>query len=258
MATSDHSPLTQFEVHTIAPLPHLFGHNIDFTNASLFMVLAALCSLMFFWGGISKGTLVPGRWQGMVEVYHEFIGNMVRESIGDKGRAFFPFIFTLFTFLLFANLLGMVPGGFTVTSHIVVTFGLAIAIFIGATAIGFIRHGLHFLHMFVPQGLPDNILAKLILMPAIILIELMSYLARPITLSLRLAGNMMAGHVLLKVVGGFVGPLIGGGALMAIGSIAPILLLIAFVGFEFLVAALQAYVFALLVCIYLNDAVNMH
>ncbi len=255
--SADHSPLTQFEVHTIATLPNP-GFNIDFTNASLFMVLAVLLAIFFFWGGIGRGSLVPGRWQGMVEVYYEFISNMVRDSIGDKGRAFFPFIFTLFTFLLYANLLGMVPHGFTVTSHIAVTFFLAIAIFIGATLVGFMKHGLHFLAFFVPSGLPDNIVAKLILLPAVILIELMSYLARPITLSLRLAGNMMAGHVLLKVVGGFVGPLLTAGGLVAIGSLAPLVLLIAFVGFEFLVAVLQAYVFALLVCIYLNDAVNMH
>lgn len=243
-----HSPLEQFEVKPLGFLPEipkLAGYDITFTNASLFMVLAVLSAALFFHVGIRRGALVPGRMQSMVEIYYEFIGNMVRENIGAKGRAFFPFIFTLFTFLVFANLLGMIPGGFTVTSHIAVTFTLAMLIFIGATLIGFIKHGFHFLHLFVPAGAPKVMLVFLI--P----IELMSYLARPITLSLRLAGNMMAGHVLLKVVAGFIAP-------MALFGVLPLALLVAFVGFEFLVAVLQAYVFALLVCIYLNDAVNMH
>lgn len=245
MATG-HSPIEQFEVHTIRALPQLFGHNIDFTNASLFMVLAVSLAALFFHLGIRRGALVPGRMQSLVEIYYEFIGNMVRENIGTKGRAFFPFIFTLFTFLVFANLLGMWPlHGFTVTSHVAVTFTLAIVIFIGATIVGFIKHGFHFLHLFVPAGAPKVML--IFLVP----IELMSYLARPVTLSLRLAGNMMAGHVLLKVVAGFIAP-------MAIFGVLPLALLVAFVGFEFLVAVLQAYVFALLVCIYLNDAINMH
>lgn len=241
-----HSPLEQFEVHSLVKLPPLAGYNVDFTNASLFMVLAVLFAALFFHLGIRRGTLVPGRMQSMVEVYYEFIGNMVRENIGTKGRAFFPFIFTLFTFILFANLIGMWPlHGFTVTSHIAVTFTMAIVIFIGATILGFIKHGAHFAHLFVPAGAPKIMLIFLI--P----IELMSYLARPITLSLRLAGNMMAGHVLLKVVAGFIAP-------MAFFGVLPLALLVAFVGFEFLVAVLQAYVFSLLVCIYLNDAINMH
>lgn len=240
-----HSPLEQFEVKTLVEFPPIAGYNIDFTNSSLFMVVAVLVAALFFHVGIRRGALVPSRWQSMVEIYYEFIGNMVRENIGSKGRAFFPFVFTLFTFLVFANLLGMWPGGFTVTSHIAVTFTMAILIFIGATFIGFIKHGFHFLSLFVPAGAPKVMLIFLI--P----IELMSYLARPITLSLRLAGNMMAGHVLLKVVAGFIAP-------MMLAGILPLALLIAFVGFEFLVAVLQAYVFALLVCIYLNDAVNLH
>lgn len=244
--SADHSPLAQFEVHPLVDFPAIAGHNVDFTNASLFMVISVVLAALFFHMGIRRGALVPGRWQAMVEIYYEFIGNMVRENIGTKGRAFFPFIFTLFTFLVFANLLGMWPlHGFTVTSHIAVTFTMAILIFIGATILGFIKHGFHFVHLFVPAGAPKVMLVFLI--P----IELMSYLARPITLSLRLAGNMMAGHVLLKVVAGFIAP-------MAIFGVLPLALLVAFVGFEFLVAVLQAYVFALLVCIYLNDAINMH
>lgn len=244
----DTSPLEQFTVKPLGflpELPQIAGYDIAFTNASLFMVLAVTLSALFFHLGIRRGAMVPDRMQAMVEIYYEFIGNMVRENIGVKGRAYFPFIFTLFTFLVFANLLGMVPGGFTITAHIAVTFTMAILIFIGATIIGFIKHGAHFLHLFVPAGAPKVMLVFLV--P----IELMSYLARPITLSLRLAGNMMAGHVLLKVVAGFIAP-------MAVFGVLPLALLIAFVGFEFLVAVLQAYVFALLVCIYLNDAVNMH
>lgn len=241
-----HSPLDQFKIKPLIDLPQLAGFDIDFTNSALFMLLAVVFSVLFFSFGIRRGALVPGRYQSLVEVYYEFVRNMVRENIGTKGRAFFPFIFTLFTFLLFANLLGMWPlGGFTVTSHVAVTFTLAAIIFFGSTIVGFAKHGLHFLHLFVPAGAPK------VLLPLLIVIELMSYLARPFTLSLRLAGNMMAGHVLLKVVAGFIAP-------MAIFGIFPLALLAVFVGFEFLVAALQAYVFSLLVCIYLNDAVNMH
>lgn len=241
-----HSPLDQFAVKPLISLPPVAGYNIDFTNASLFMVLAVLLSLIFLTSGIRRGALVPGRFQSMVEVYYEFVSNMVRENIGTKGKAFFPFIFTLFTFLLFANLLGMWPlGGFTITSHVAVTFFLAAAIFVGSTVVGFVKHGFHFLHLFVPAGAPKALL------PMLIIIELMSYLARPFTLALRLAGNMMAGHVLLKVVAGFIFS-------MGLAGIFPFALLSVFVGFEFLVAALQAYVFSLLVCIYLNDAINMH
>lgn len=246
MSAEKHSPLDQFAIKPLIAMPELAGQNIDFTNSSLFMLLAVLLSVLFLSTGIRRRALVPGRYQGLVEVYYEFVRNIVRENIGAKGRAFFPFIFTLFTFLLFANLLGMWPlGGFTVTSHVAVTFALAAMIFVGSTVVGFAKHGFHFLHLFMPAGAPK------VLMPLLIAIELMSYLARPFTLSLRLAGNMMAGHVLLKVVAGFVAP-------MALFGIFPLALLIVFVGFEFLVAALQAYVFSLLVCIYLNDAINMH
>lgn len=241
-----HSPLEQFAIKPLIALPSVAGYNIDFTNSSFFMLLAVLLSVVFLSVGIRRRALVPGRFQGVVEVYYEFVRNIVRENIGVKGRAFFPFIFTLFTFLLFANLLGMWPlGGFTVTSHVAVTFALAAIIFVGSTIVGFVKHGAHFFHLFIPAGAPK------LLLPLLIVIELMSYLARPFTLSLRLAGNMMAGHVLLKVVAGFVAP-------MALFGIFPLALLVVFVGFEFLVAALQAYVFSLLVCIYLNDAINMH
>lgn len=247
-----HSPLHQFEIQTLAAMPPLAGYNIDFTNASLFMVLTVVGVVLFIAAGMRRGALVPGRWQSMVEMTYEFISNLVRENIGPKGRTFFPFVFTLFMFILVANLLGMLPGSFTVTSHIAVTFAMAITIFIGATIIGFMKHGLHFLHFFVPQGCPA------IMLPLLVIIEIMSYLARPFTLALRLAANMMAGHVLLKVVGGFIGAMLATGGLVMIGSVAPFALLVAFVGFEFLVAVIQAYVFALLVSVYLNDAVNMH
>lgn len=246
MSAEHHSPLEQFLVKPLVKLPPIAGYNIDFTNASLFMLLAVVFSTLFLSAGIRRAAMVPGRFQSLVESYYEFVHAMVIENIGPKGKAFFPFIFTLFTFLLFANLLGMWPlGGFTVTSHIAVTFTLAALIFVGSTLVGFIKHGFHFLHLFMPAGAPK------VLLPVLIVIELMSYLARPFTLSLRLAGNMMAGHVLLKVVAGFIAP-------MAIFGIFPLALLSIFVGFEFLVAALQAYVFSLLVCIYLNDAINMH
>lgn len=248
-----HSPLDQFKVEPleIVPgLPRIAGYDIAFTNSALFMVLTVALSALFFHLGVRRGAMIPGRMQSLVEIYYEFIGNMVRENIGPKGRAFFPFVFTLFTFILFANVLGMIPGGFTLTSHIAVTFTMAIIIFIGCTIVGFVKHGSHFLHLFLPAGAPKAMLIMLV--P----IELMSYLVRPVTLSLRLAGNMTAGHILLKVVAGFIPNLIGAG--LAAVSILPFILMLAFVGFEFFVAGLQAYIFALLTCIYLNDAINMH
>lgn len=241
---NDHSPLAQFEVNTVIPL-EFAGVDWSITNASLWMMVIVAIVWFFVAGGMSRAHVVPGRWQSMVEMSYEFISNMLHETAGAEARRFFPFIFTLFMFILFANLLGMVPGTFTVTSHIIVTFALAVFVFIGVTILGFINHGLGFLKLFVPSGVP------LALLPLLVVIELISYLTRPISLSVRLFANMMAGHTMMKVIAGFILPL---GVYL---GWAPLLFVVALTGLELLIAVLQAYVFAMLTCIYLNDAFHI-
>ena len=235
----------QFEIQPLIPM-HIAGIDVSFTNASLFMVLALLSIVVFISGGVRKRALVPGRWQSMSEATYEFVANMLKDNVGNEGKKYFPFIFTLFLFVLTCNLLGMIPYSFTVTSHIAVTFSLAIVIFIGVTIIGFMRHGTHYFKIFLPDGVPWW------MAPLMVFIELMAYLARPITLSVRLAANMMAGHTMLKVIAGFVA-----GLGLMLGWL-PIALLVVLVGFEIFVAVLQAYIFTVLTCVYLNDAVHMH
>lgn len=244
-AAHDHSPLAQFEVHTLYQLPQLAGYDISFTNSSLFMVLAIIGVLLFFGLGSRKRALVPGRWQGMTELTYEFVGGIIKDNVGSEGKRYFPLIFTIFTFVLLCNLLGMIPNSFTVTSHIIVTFAMAAVIFVGVTLIGFMRHGLHFLSLFLPAGTPWW------MAPLMIVIELVSYLARPVSLSIRLAANMLAGHLLLKIIAGFVG-------VAGIFGIFPFAFLVIFTGFEIFIAFLQAYIFTLLACIYLNDAIHLH
>lgn len=236
-------PMHQFEVHPIVPI-EIGGIDASFTNASLWMVIASGLILVVLLAPASR--LVPTRLQSVGEVAYEFIANMMRDTVGESGRAFFPFVFTLFMFILAANMLGMVPYSFTVTSHIIVTFALAAVVFVGATIVGFVRHGPHYLRLFVPSGVP------ILLLPLLVVIEVISYFTRPISLSVRLFANMMAGHTMLKVFAGFV---VGMGIL---GGWAPLALMIGLTGLEILVAFLQAYVFAVLTCIYLNDALNLH
>lgn len=238
-------PMHQFVVQPIVPW-HIGGLDASFTNASLFMVIVVVLTTVFLAVGASRSALVPGRWQSMAELSYEFVANMIRDTVGTAGMRFFPFVFTLFMFILFANLIGMVPYTFTVTSHIIVTFALAAVVFVGVTVLGFITHGVKFLKFFVPHGVPK------VLLPFIIVIEIISYLSRPMSLSVRLFANMMAGHTMLAVFGGFV---------VMLGFVAgwiPLLFSSALMGLEFLVAFLQAYVFAVLTCIYLNDALHMH
>ncbi len=237
-------PMHQFVVQRIVPL-EIGGVDVSFTNASLFMVIAVVLVSLFTMASMSGRSLVPGRMQSMVELSYEFVANMVRENAGTEGMKYFPFMFTLFMFVLFANMLGMVPYAFTVTSHIIVTFALALTIFIGVTIIGFVKHGAHYFRLVVPKGAP------LILLPLLTVIELVSYFTRPISLSVRLFANMLAGHTMLKVFGGFV-------VMMGVFGVLPLVAMVAFTGLEFLVAFLQAYVFAILACIYLNDALHMH
>jgi F-type H+-transporting ATPase subunit a len=239
------NPMHQFEIRRIIPL-ELFGFDASFTNSALFMVIAGAIITLFTLLAMRRGALVPGRLQSVAEMSYEFVANMVRDNVGTEGMKYFPFVFTLFMFVLALNMLGLVPYSFTVTSHIIVTFALAAFIFIGVTLIGFWKHGVKFLKFFVPSGVP------FVLLPLLVVIEVISYLTRPISLSVRLFANMMAGHTMLKVFGAFVV------ALGLLGGWAALAFMVAFTGLELLVAFLQAYVFAILTCIYLNDALHMH
>lgn len=244
-----HSPLHQFEVTPVLVLPQLFGYDVSITNSSMFMIISVVAVMLFFAVATAKKAMVPGRLQSLAEIIYQFIENMLGETAGEKAKKFFPFFLTLFLFILFMNLLGMVPYSFTPTSHLIVTFTLAILVFLGVTITGMVHQGpINFLKHFAPEGMP------FILLPLIVIIEIVSYLARPFSLSIRLAANMMAGHTLTKVVAGFVFPL------GLIAGIAPLLFLVALTGFEIFVAILQAYVFALLSTIYLSEALadNTH
>ena len=244
-AGGGHSPLAQFEIKRLVNID-LGGFDASITNSSVFMMVAIVAVTIFMVVGMRRGSLVPTRWQSMAEMSYEFVAGMLRDNVGSAGRKYFPFVFTLFMFILFCNLIGMIPYTFTVTSHIVVTFALAAVVFIGVTVIGFIRNGAGFLKLFVPSGVP------IFLLPLLVLIEFISYLTRPISLSVRLFANMMAGHTMLKVFGGFVV------SLGIIGGWAPLAFVVALTGLEILIAFLQAYVFAILTCIYLNDAFHVH
>jgi len=240
------NPMHQFEVYKIGPEINLGGVNLSFTNASLFMSLSSILILLFLYLGTKKKLLVPTKIQFVTEASYTFVAKMINDTAGSGAKSFFPFIFTLFMFVLFANMVGMLPYSFTVTSHIIVTFALAAIVFIGVTILGFIKHGLKYLGLFVPKGVP------VILLPLIVIIEIISYLSRPVSLSVRLFANMMAGHTMLKVFGGFVI------SLGLLGGWLPLSFSVALTGLEILVAFLQAYVFAILTCIYLNDALNLH
>jgi F-type H+-transporting ATPase subunit a len=247
-----HSPLDQFNIKVIQPLPELFGYNIDFTNTSFAMVLAVILAYFFLRIGMKNRTLVPHRMQSVVEVTYEFVSNTLKENAGEEARPYFPVIFTLFMFVLMCNLLGMIPYQFTATSHIIVTFALAAAVFLGVTLIGLVKHGIKFFGLFLPHGTPWWIA------PLIIIIELLAYLSRPISLSIRLTANMVAGHLLLKIVAGFVVSMIASGIILSIVSVIPFALIVVLTGFEIGIAILHAYVFTLLTCVYLNDALHLH
>jgi F-type H+-transporting ATPase subunit a len=241
LSAEGQSPLEQFAIRRIVDI-HIGGVDVSFTNSALFMLVAIALITLFLTASMSRRALVPGRWQSMAELSYEFVARMVRENVGHDGMQYFPFIFTLFMFILFANLIGLIPYSFTVTSHIIITFGLAFAIFIGVTVLGFVRNGAGFLRLFVPSGVP------IFLLPLIVIIEVFSYFTRPISLSVRLFANMMAGHTMLKVFAGFV---IGLGVLL---GWAPLAFIVALTALEVLIAVLQAYVFTILTCIYLHDA----
>ena len=239
-----HSPMEQFEIKTWIPI-RIGDFDASFTNSSAFMILSVLAATALMVFAVRPRAGIPGRWQLLAELTYQFIAKMVSDSIGKEGRPYFPFIFTIFMFVLFGNFIGMLPYSFTFTSHIAVTLTMALVIFVLVTVIAFAKHGFHFFSFFLPAGVP------IILAPLMIAIEVISYFTRPLSLSIRLFANMMAGHTLLKVVGGFVVPL-------GIFGVVPVAGLVAVTGLEFLIAFLQAYIFTILTCIYINDAIHLH
>ncbi len=243
-------PIHQFEIKRLWHID-LFGYDASFTNSSLFMVVAAALIVGFLLYAINGRSLVPTRVQSLAETAYEFIANMVRESMGEQGMKFFPLVFTIFMFIFTVNMLGMVPGFFTVTSHVAVTAALAVMVFTIVLLVGFAKNGLGFLKLFVPSGVPIYVL------PLVTMIEVISFLSRPISHAVRLFANMLAGHITLKVFAGFIIMLLGTGSI-ATQALSPLPLAgaVALTALEFLVAFLQAYVFTMLTCMYLNDALH--
>ena len=242
------NPLEQFTINRLIPI-HVGGVDVSFTNSALMMTIAGVAITLLMVAASRRRALVPGRLQSMSELLYELIAKMIDDNVGREGMRYFPFIFTLFMFILVGNLLGMVPYTFTFTSHIIVTFAMALFVFVGVTLIGIFRHGFHILRLFVPRGVPLGLL------PVLVPIEVLSYFIRPMTLSIRLFANMMAGHTMLAIFAGFVAPL---GAFYFVPGLLPIAIDIALVLLELLVAVLQAYVFAILTTLYLNDALHLH
>jgi F-type H+-transporting ATPase subunit a len=241
--------LGQFKLTTaLGPL----GASVNFTQANLMMVVAGAAMLGLLWIGMRPRAMVPGRHQAAAEMCYETVMSMCIEQIGQEGKKFFPLVFTLFFFILFGNLVGVFPYFFTFTSHIAVTLALSLLVFILVTFVALKEHGWHFFSYFVPKGIP------VVLTPLLVVIEVISYLSRIISLSVRLFANMMAGHVMLEVFGSFVVMLGGAGFIFLFPAGLSLAVNVVLIGFELLVATLQAYVFAILTCIYLHDAVHLH
>ena len=243
-------PIHQFQIKNLIPMATMGGHQISFTNSALFMfiIVGAISTLLI--GATTRRAVVPGRFQSIAEISYEFIANTVRSSAGNEGMKFFPFVFTLFMFVLFANMIGLIPYSFTVTSQLIVTASLALLVFFVVVGYGFWKNGIHFLNLFVPKGVPKAIL------PAIVVIEVLSFVSRPVSHSVRLFANMLAGHITLQVFAGFIIMLAGAGILGWFGAALPFIMVVMLTALELLVAFLQAYVFAILTCIYLNDAIH--
>ena len=245
-------PMEQFEIHPIIPL-EVGGIDISFTNSSLWMCIVVASISLFLTTAASSRSVVPSRMQSLAEISYNFIADMIRSAAGSDGLRFFPFVYALFMFVLFANLFGLIPflHAFTVTSHIIVTLALALVVFTMVIVVGVLKHGFRFLKLFVPD-------VPWYMLPLLTVIEVISFLSRPLSLSVRLFANMLAGHIMLTVFGGFVVSLAAAGGALSFLSIAPMLGIIGVSALEFLVAFLQAYVFAILTCIYLNDALHLH
>jgi F-type H+-transporting ATPase subunit a len=244
------NPVEQFEIRKILPMLHMGGHEFAFTNSAVYMLIIVVAVSALLIGATAPRAVVPGRLQSVAELSYEFVANTLRSSTGTEGMRFFPFVFTLFMFVLFANLIGLIPYSFTVTSQLIVTASLALLVFFIVVIYGFWKNGLHFLNLFVPKGVPIYIL------PAIVVIEVLSFLSRPVSHSVRLFANMLAGHITLQVFAGFIIMLAGFGVLGWFGAALPFIMVVMLTALELLVAFLQAYVFAILTCIYLNDAIH--
>ena len=244
-------PIHQFEIHNLFKIGQIGDHAIYFTNSSAYMLVSVAVIFLLAVGGLRGRQLVPGRFQGMAELSYEFVANMIRSSAGQEGMRFFPLVYSLFTFILVSNLIGIIPYAFTVSSHIIITAAFALLVFFTVLIYGFYKNGLKFFKIFVPPGVPIYIL------PLVVTIEIISFLTRPLSHSVRLFGNILAGHITVVVFAGFVA-LLGTslGVLGWIGGIAPLALTVALIALDVLVAFLQAYVFAMLTCIYLNDALH--
>lgn len=245
------SPLEQFEIINILPI-FFSSFNLSFTNASLLMFFSVFIALFWISLSLFKVNFIPNHWQLFFEDFYSLTVGIVSENLGPKGEIYFPFVFSLHLFLLFSNMLGMVPYSFTVTSHIAFTFSLSLAIFIGINIIGLKTHGLNFFSLFLPRNVP------LIIVPLLITIEFLSYIVKVFTLAIRLFANMTSGHTLLKIIAGFAWTMLLSGGLLSILHIIPLSLLFVLIGLELAIAVLQAYVFTLLTCIYLNDVLELH
>jgi len=243
-------PIHQFEIKNLLPIIRIGGTEIAFTNSALFMLIALALILALMLGATRSRALVPGRLQATAEIVYGFVADTLRSSAGQEGMKFFPLVFSIFIFILVLNVMGIIPYAFTVTSHIIITVAFALLVFLTVVIYGFWRNGLRFLKLFVPTGIPIYIL------PLVTAIEVMSFFSRPVSHSVRLFANMLAGHITLKVFGGFVVMLGGLGLLGWLGAALPLALTTVLTALELLVALLQAYVFAILTCIYLNDAVH--
>jgi F-type H+-transporting ATPase subunit a len=244
-------PIEQFHIVNFFSIGKIGNAEIAFTNSAAFMLGAVILLALFMGVGSAGGRIVPTRLQSAAELTYEFVASMLRSTAGSEGMRFFPFVFTIFMFVLLLNMLGLIPYGFTVTSHLIITAVLALTVFFTVLIYGLVRHGLHFFNLFVPKGVPIYIL------PMIIFIEVLSFISRPISHSVRLFANMLAGHIALQVFAGFIILLGAGlGAIGWIGGILPFAMIVALFALEALVAFLQAYVFAILTCIYLNDAIH--
>jgi F-type H+-transporting ATPase subunit a len=241
---AEHSPLEQFTIERIVPI-HIGGIDISYTNSALMMTIAVVLATVLLVGATARSALVPGRMQSVAELLYEFVAGMVRENVGDEGRKYFPLVFTIFMFILFGNLLGLIPYSFNFTGQIVVTFALALFVFATVTIIAFIRHGVHFFTFFFPPGAP------VVMAPLLVPIEIISYLTRPVSLSLRLFANMLAGHTMIAVFAGFT-------VALGLFGFLPLAFNIALIALEVVINILQAYVFAILTCLYLSDAIHLH
>ena len=249
MAAPAINPIEQFALTPIVPI-HLFGLDFSFTNSAFYMLLAAAIATGLMMLGANGGAGVPGRLQAMAEMAYEFVAGMVRSAAGEHGMKFFPLVVCLFMFIMISNLVGLIPYSFTVSSHIIITVSMALLVFFTVVIYGIRAHGLHFFKLFVPSGVPIYIL------PLVVAIEIISFLSRPLSHSVRLFANMLAGHITLNVFGGFVVMLLGAGTLTKFVAVLPFAMTIGLDALELLVAFLQAYVFAMLTCMYINDALH--